>query len=107
MNQKHKTPITIIADFKIYKIILVALFLFCAFPAFSQKSPAAKGTLKDAYKNAFMMGAAVNEAIVSGKDEASQKIVVQQFNTVTLENGMKAELINPKPGVFNYGPADA
>ena len=53
------------------------------------------------------MGAAVNEAIVSGEDEASQKIVVQQFNTITLENGMKAEIINPEPGVFNYAPADA
>lgn len=53
------------------------------------------------------MGAAVNEAIVSGADDASQKIVVQQFNTITLENGMKAEIINPEPGVFNFGPADA
>jgi endo-1,4-beta-xylanase len=81
---------------------IFGLLLFFIFPAFSQTS-----TLKEAYKDAFMMGAAVNETIVSGQDEASQKIVVQQFNTITLENGMKAEIINPEPGVFNYGPADA
>lgn len=64
-------------------------------------------TLKEAYKDAFKMGVAVNDAIVSGRDKASQEIVVKQFNTITLENSMKAGLINPQPGVFNYGPADA
>jgi endo-1,4-beta-xylanase len=64
-------------------------------------------TLKEAYKKAFKMGVAVNDAIVSGQDKASQDIVVKQFNTITLENSMKAGLINPQPGVFNYGPADA
>lgn len=63
--------------------------------------------LKEAYKEAFKMGVAVNDAIVSGQDKASQDIVVKQFNTITLENSMKAGLINPQPGVFNYGPADA
>ncbi|MCP1386341.1 endo-1,4-beta-xylanase [Runella salmonicolor] len=64
-------------------------------------------TLKEAYKDAFKMGVAVNDAIVSGRDKASQEIVVKQFNTITLENSMKAGLINPQPGVFKYEPADA
>lgn len=64
-------------------------------------------TLKEAYKGAFKMGVAVNDAIVSGKDKASQLIVEQQFNTITLENSMKAGLINPQPGVFKFEPADA
>lgn len=67
----------------------------------------AQTTLKEAYKGAFKMGVAVNDAIVSGRDKALQDIVVKQFNTITLENSMKAGLINPQPGVFNYGPADA
>jgi endo-1,4-beta-xylanase len=64
-------------------------------------------TLKEAYKDSFKMGVAVNDAIVSGRDKASQEIVVKQFNTITLENSMKAGLINPQPGVFKYEPADA
>lgn len=62
--------------------------------------------LKDIYKDAFKLGAAVNPAIVSGRDKLSQEIILKQFNTITVENVMKAELINPKPGVFNWGPAD-
>ena len=63
-------------------------------------------SLKDAYKNAFLIGTAVNPAIVSGVDKAAQDIVLQQFNSITVENVMKAALINPEPGVFNFGPAD-
>jgi endo-1,4-beta-xylanase len=63
--------------------------------------------LKDAYKDAFRMGVAVNEAIVSGRDKASQDIVRREFNSITVENVMKAGPINPQPGVFNFGPADA
>ncbi len=62
--------------------------------------------LKDAYKDAFLIGTAVTPDITSGADKASQEIVVQHFNSITVENVMKAALINPQPGVFNFGPAD-
>jgi endo-1,4-beta-xylanase len=64
-------------------------------------------TLRAAYTNALLMGTAVNEAIVSGPDRASRDIVVRHFNSITAENVMKAEVLNPRPGVFNFGPADA
>jgi endo-1,4-beta-xylanase len=64
-------------------------------------------TLRAAYTNAFLMGSAVNEAIVSGADRTSRDIVVRHFNSITAENVMKAEVLNPRPGVFNFGPADA
>ncbi len=81
-------------------------FVFC-FAALTSSYSEAQLTLKEAYKDAFKMGVAVNDAIVSGQDKASQAIVVKQFNTITLENSMKAGLINPQPGVFRYEPADA
>jgi len=64
-------------------------------------------TLKASYDNAFTIGTAVNTAIANGKDSESQKIVVEHFNTITAENDMKAALINPEPGVYRFGPADA
>jgi endo-1,4-beta-xylanase len=64
-------------------------------------------SLKDTYKDAFLMGTAVNDEIVSGADKAAQNIVIQQFNSITLENSMKAALVNPEPGIFNFAPADA
>ena len=63
--------------------------------------------LKDAYKDAFRTGTAVNEEIVSGSDSASRRIVLQQFNTITAENVLKAGPLNPEPGVYNWAPADA
>lgn len=64
-------------------------------------------TLRDAYKDAFLMGTAVNEAIVSGADATSRDIVTRQFNTITAENVLKAAPLHPSPDVWNFGPADA
>ncbi|MDQ8204108.1 endo-1,4-beta-xylanase [Pelagicoccus sp. SDUM812003] len=63
--------------------------------------------LKSVYQNAFKVGAAVNDSIVSGEAPRLQQIALAQFNTITLENDLKAEQVNPEPGVFNWGPADA
>src|SRR4030095_5559831 len=63
-------------------------------------------SLKEVYKNAFLIGTAVSPAITSGKDKPSQDIVIKHFNSITVENVMKAALINPEPGVYNFGPAD-
>ena len=66
-----------------------------------------QSSLKDAYRNAFLVGNAMNEAIVSGDDKTSQDIILAQFNTITPENVMKAAPINPEPGIYNFTPADA
>lgn len=62
--------------------------------------------LKDVYKDAFLIGTAVNPAITSGTDRITRDTVMAHFNSITVENVMKAALINPRPGVFNFGPAD-
>lgn len=93
-------------------IIYTVLFFFlclqsCRDTKKMSTSPGSATTLKNVYSKAFLMGVSVNDAIVSGADKASQDIVLKQFNCITLENSMKAALINPQPGVFNFGPADA
>jgi endo-1,4-beta-xylanase len=72
----------------------------------TDRAPSA-ATLKDAYRDAFLVGTAVNEEIVAGADTASLSIVLRHFNTITAENALKAERINPQPGVYDFGPADA
>lgn len=64
-------------------------------------------TLKDGYAQDFLIGTAVNDDIVSGRDAASQALVLRQFNSITPENVMKAEVVNPRPGVFEFSAADA
>lgn len=71
------------------------------------ENPSAASSLKAAYADAFLVGTAVNDAIVTGTDGSAQAIVPTQFNTITAENVMKNEVINPEPGVYNFGPADA
>lgn len=80
--------------------ILIISSLFIQNAIFAQK------TLKEAYKDAFKMGVSVNQSIVSGREKAAQQITEKQFNTITVENVMKAALVNPKPNEFNFGPAD-
>jgi endo-1,4-beta-xylanase len=63
-------------------------------------------TLKGAYAEAFLVGSAVNAAIVSGADSASRNILLRQFNTITAENVLKAAVVNPRPGVYDFRRAD-
>lgn len=82
------------------RLLLFIASLLAAGNAFSQK------TLKSAYADAFMMGCAVNSQIVSGRDSRSTEIILQQFNAVSPENDMKAEVIHPRPDTWNFEPAD-
>ena len=87
--------------------VLVALVLSRCDTKFKNSEPiTSPTTLKEAYQDAFLIGTALNPAIVSGADSASLAIVKKHFNAITPENSMKAGPINPEPGVFNYGPAD-
>lgn len=63
-------------------------------------------TLQEAYQDAFLIGTALNEEIAAGRDPASEAVVLEHFNSITAENVMKIEPINPEPGVYNFGPAD-
>jgi endo-1,4-beta-xylanase len=95
---------------KIYQII-TKYFVLLAFSTLlsCSKSVAEKLEqlpLKDTFKNSFLIGNAMDEKMISGEDATSQKIILEQFNAITPENVMKAERINPEPGVYNYKPAD-
>ncbi|KAA9037236.1 endo-1,4-beta-xylanase [Ginsengibacter hankyongi] len=97
---------------KVFPTIYTLLFIFLCLENCSDTKKIAtpsgsNKTLKEVYSNAFLMGVSVNDAIISGADKASQDIVIKHFNCITLENSMKAALINPQPDVFNYVPADA
>jgi len=81
--------------------LLAALALACG------SALAAPKTLKDAYRDDFLLGTAVNDAIVSGEDAAQQALAVRHFNAITLENSMKVEVLHPDPGKWDFERADA
>lgn len=84
-----------------FSVISVSVFL----TLFSVGSLATE-SLQQRYKEAFKIGTAVNPQIVNGQDKTLQNIVIQQFNTLTPENVMKAEVVNPKPGEYDFTQAD-
>lgn len=71
------------------------------FNSFQDKFPN-KG-LKDAYKDYFKIGVALN---VRNFSEAEQQLALKNFNSVTCENAMKSGEIHPQKDVWNWGPAD-
>lgn len=69
-----------------------------------QEAPDPTG-LKDAYKDYFKIGVAVNIRNVS--TQAEKDLIVKEFNSVTAENDMKPGSLQPKEGEWNWGRADS
>ncbi|HLP78725.1 MAG TPA: endo-1,4-beta-xylanase [Candidatus Paceibacterota bacterium] len=83
---------------------------------------AAPVTLKDAYKDHFLVGVAVNRTIAVGAavradnvnrniEQVNQDIALakEQFNQIAPENDLKWQLIHPRSGPdgYDFAPADA
>ena len=60
--------------------------------------------LKDAYKDYFMIGVAVNQRNVTNPEQMA--LIKQQYNSMTAENDMKPEPTEPNEGQFNWESAD-
>ncbi|HJS55032.1 MAG TPA: endo-1,4-beta-xylanase, partial [Chitinophagaceae bacterium] len=63
-------------------------------------------TLREAYKNDFLIGTALNTQQIEEKDTGAAKLVPVQFNAATPENIMKAEIIHPQWDKYNFDLAD-
>ena len=60
--------------------------------------------LKDAYKEYFTIGVAVNQRNVTNPDQ--QALIIREFNSVTAENDMKPQPTEPRQGQFDFSRAD-
>lgn len=63
-------------------------------------------SLKEVFKNDFAIGTALNAEQIEEKDAGAAVLVPQQFNAVTPENIMKAEVIHPEWGRYDFDLAD-
>lgn len=64
-------------------------------------------TLKDHFKDDFLIGAAIPVPMVNGLDPKADSIVTLHYNSIVAENCMKSEKINPAEGVYFWDDADA
>jgi endo-1,4-beta-xylanase len=90
--------------FWISAVVISVTFISCS----SSKKVTASGaaTLKEAYKNDFLIGTALNSQQIEEKDSNAARLVPEQFSAATPENIMKAEIIHPQWGIYNFELAD-
>jgi endo-1,4-beta-xylanase len=69
-------------------------------------SSRAPGTLKDAFRNDFLIGTALSPRVFDALDTTDVRIVRTQFNAITPENVLKWEEVHPRAGVYEFGPPD-
>ncbi|WP_462219363.1 endo-1,4-beta-xylanase [Ferruginibacter sp.] len=65
-----------------------------------------KASLKNSFKNYFLIGAAINAAQIEEKEPNAAILIPQQFNSITPENIMKCEVIHPQWDKYNFDLAD-
>jgi endo-1,4-beta-xylanase len=87
-----------------------SIVLACCIMAGLPTAPPAQTALKDAFKNQFRMGAALNPGHFTETDAVGSLLVKQHFNSITPENDMKWERIHPRSDAglagYNFGNAD-
>jgi endo-1,4-beta-xylanase len=88
-------------------IAVTASCFFAPLPIQAQKQEhPPTPSLKETFKNEFLIGTALNTAQILEKDPAANKLITQQFNAATPENIMKAEIIHPAWDQFDFTLAD-
>ena len=62
--------------------------------------------LRDVFKSAFRVGAALNENQFTERDARGVALIKAQFNTISPENVLKWESVHPRPGTFDFTRSD-
>ncbi|HMG86718.1 MAG TPA: endo-1,4-beta-xylanase [Terracidiphilus sp.] len=81
--------------------VLAALLITLAAAAAQEPT-----SLKEAYKNAFVVGAAINALQITGQDRRGDAIIEAQFNSISPENVLKWENVHPAPGTYSFEVPD-
>ena len=72
----------------------------------NHQSPDASATLKDALKDKFLIGTALNSNHIFGRDTLGVQVVKQHFSAIVAENCMKSMYLQPEEGRFVFDEAD-
>ena len=87
-----------------------SILLACLFVAGLPSAMFGQNSLRDAFKNHFRIGAALNPGHFTGSDPLGAALAKQHFNAITPENDMKWERIHPRPDPgpagYNFESAD-
>lgn len=84
-----------------------ALALIIASGCSSSKEEQAPATMKDHFKDDFLIGAAINVPLLNGEDQKADSIVSLHYNSIVAENCMKSMEIHPEKDRYFWDEADA
>src|SRR5436190_8923805 len=83
--------------------------LACSMSAFAAEPNAVvlpKTSLQEAFKDRFLIGAALNEEQFTERDARGAALIKAQFNSITPENVLKWEFVHPSLDAYEFGPGD-
>jgi len=66
----------------------------------------AQTTLKEAFKNDFLVGVAINQNQFNNADQRGDPIIKAQFNAISPENILKWQSVQPTPDGYDFTEAD-
>ena len=78
----------------------------CCHAQTAQAQSAKALSLRETFNNNFLIGTAINVEQIEERDTGAARLIPQQFNAVTPENIMKAQLIQPGWDSYNFNLAD-
>ena len=92
-----------------FRTLCAAMLMLSAMPMWAQwgrgpADPHPELGLKDAYKDYFLIGVALNQRNVTNEEQ--QQLAIKEFSSVTAENDMKPGELHPKEGVWDFSKAD-
>jgi endo-1,4-beta-xylanase len=88
-------------------ITVTTIFFFAPMRLQAQKqNQPSTPSLKETFKNDFLIGTALNTAQIQEQDPAAAQLIPRQFNAATPENSMKAAFIHPGWNQYNFTLAD-
>lgn len=64
-------------------------------------------TLRETFADDFLIGVALNQRAVNGRDSKAAEVAARQFSAVTAENDMKWQSVHPWPDRYDFRAADA
>ncbi|WP_419211220.1 endo-1,4-beta-xylanase [Maribacter sp. X9] len=92
------------------KIVFLLSMIFSVFISCNERlkkdEVKERPSLKKSFKKEFLIGSAVNDFQITGKDSLGVQLIRTEYNTITPENSMKWMFMEPEKGIFNFEMAD-
>jgi endo-1,4-beta-xylanase len=99
---RHKTLDGLVFIATLFTLIAAAVSFGAGSPGRSADQP----TLKDVFKDDFLIGAALNSSQFDEKDPRGGPIIKSQFNSITPENILKWASVHPLPDRYDFAGPD-